>query len=57
MEREPEIKSTPAGTPTRDRKPYSKPTCTSEEIFETSALACGKLPGGGGLCNSVPSAS
>jgi hypothetical protein len=25
------------------RKPYRKPARRSEEIFETSALACGKL--------------
>jgi len=39
------------------RKPYSKPWCVSEKIFETTALACGKLPSGSGLCASVPKAS
>ena len=27
------------------RKPYSKPCLVSEPIYETLALACGKLPG------------
>jgi len=39
------------------RRPYVKPACTSETIFETTALACGKIAGSGGACNSVPSAS
>ena len=36
------------------RKPYAKPNVTSEPIYETLALACGKLPGQGGLCNASP---
>ncbi len=36
------------------RKPYTKPRCTSETIYETLALACGKLPGQGGSCNAAP---
>lgn len=39
------------------RKPYVTPACVSESIFESTALACGKLPGGGGFCNSAPKAS
>jgi hypothetical protein len=39
------------------RKPYSKPACQSEEIFEVTALACGKVPGQSANCNSSPSAS
>jgi hypothetical protein len=39
------------------RKPYSKPQCASEKIFETTALACGKLPSGSGLCSAVPKSS
>ncbi len=57
MEREREIKPPPVDTPTPGKKPYSKPTCTSEKIFETTALACGKVGGQGGLCNAAPSAS
>jgi hypothetical protein len=36
------------------KKPYSKPACVSEEIFETTALACAKRPGQSALCNSGP---
>ncbi|HYN16287.1 MAG TPA: hypothetical protein VES66_10930 [Terriglobales bacterium] len=36
------------------KKPYTKPTCVSEDIFETTALACGKRPGGGGFCAGHP---
>ena len=36
------------------KKPYTKPCCTSEPIYETLALACGKLPGQGGHCNAAP---
>jgi hypothetical protein len=36
------------------KKPYSKPSVTSEPIYETLALACGKLPGQGGVCNAAP---
>jgi hypothetical protein len=36
------------------KKPYSKPSVVSEPIYETLALACGKLPGQGGVCNGAP---
>ncbi len=39
------------------RKPYVKPQCLSEKIFETTALSCGKLPAGGGLCGAAPKSS
>jgi len=32
---------TPPATP-KGKKPYRKPTVSSEPIYETSALACGK---------------
>ena len=38
----------------RPLKPYTKPACVSEQIFETTALACGKQPGRGGACGPVP---
>ena len=47
--------ATPAGT--SRRKPYVKPLCLSEKIFETTALACGKLPAAGGLCSGAPKSS
>ena len=36
------------------KKPYTKPSVVSEPIYETLALACGKLPGQGGICNGSP---
>jgi len=38
----------------RPRKKYAKPAVTSEQIFETTALACGKRPGTGGACIAAP---
>ena len=35
-------------------KAYAKPSVQSEPIYETLALACGKLPGQGGVCNAAP---
>jgi len=37
-----------------EKKPYTKPSVKSEPIYETLALACGKLPGQGGVCNAAP---
>ena len=42
---------TPGGS---GKKPYKKPSIVSEPIYETLALACGKLPGQGGICNGSP---
>jgi hypothetical protein len=36
------------------KKAYVKPRCVSEPIYETLALACGKLPGQGGVCHAAP---
>lgn len=36
------------------KKPYAKPRCISEPIYETLALACGKLPGQGAACHGAP---
>jgi hypothetical protein len=36
------------------KKPYMKPACVSEPIYETLALACGKMPGQQGICHAVP---
>jgi len=36
------------------KKPYARPSVQSEPIYETLALACGKLPGQGGVCNAAP---
>jgi hypothetical protein len=49
--------STATAAATSRRKPYVKPQCLSEKIFETTALACGKLPASGGLCSGAPKSS
>jgi len=36
------------------KKIYEKPSVTSEPIYETLALACGKLPGQGASCIGAP---
>jgi hypothetical protein len=50
----PDRDATKAKGSKKRRKPYVKPACLSEQIFETTALACGKRPGRGGACNAVP---
>jgi hypothetical protein len=47
----------PKGVGRNGRRKYEPPEILSQKVFETTALACGKLPGGGGKCNSKPSAS
>jgi hypothetical protein len=39
------------------KRPYEAPAIVSEQIFETTALACGKLPAQGGKCTARPKAS
>jgi hypothetical protein len=39
------------------KRPYEAPAIASEQIFETTALACGKRPAQGGKCNVRPKAS
>ena len=39
------------------KKPYVKPEVVSEPIYETMALACGKLPGQSFQCNGAPKRS
>lgn len=39
------------------KRKYDPPEILSQEVFETTALACGKLPGGTGKCGSKPKAS
>jgi hypothetical protein len=45
---------TKAASDKKRKKRYVKPACVSEQIFETTALACGKRPGRGGACTAVP---
>ena len=39
------------------KRPYEAPAIVSEQIFETTALACGKVPAQGGKCIGRPKAS
>jgi hypothetical protein len=39
------------------KRPYEAPAIVSEQVFETTALACGKRPAQGGKCNVRPKAS
>jgi hypothetical protein len=39
------------------KRPYEAPAIASEQIFETTALACGKRPAEGGKCIARPKAS
>jgi hypothetical protein len=39
------------------KRPYEAPAIVSERIFETTALACGKVTGGPGKCMGRPKAS
>ena len=34
----------------RGKRKYEPPQIVSQEVFETTALACGKLPSQGGPC-------
>ncbi len=42
--------SEPAGGQAKRKRPYVKPDFRMERVFETNALACGKLRGGGPTC-------
>jgi hypothetical protein len=48
------VQTTKKGALSTRKKPYIKPNCISEPIYETLALACGKLPGQGGTCRGAP---
>ncbi len=39
------------------KRQYEPPEILSEEIFETTALSCGKITGQGGRCSARPRAS
>jgi hypothetical protein len=42
-ERDKKGKRTPSNVPARGRLPYQKPAFRQEGVFETMALACGKI--------------
>lgn len=39
--------------PASEKKPYEKPAFVREQVFETMALACGKMNPTSGPCKSV----
>jgi hypothetical protein len=41
----------------RGKRPYEAPAIVSEQIFETTALACAKVMGAGSMCMGRPKAS
>ena len=41
----------------QSKRPYEAPAIVSEQIFETTALACAKQSGMGGMCMGRPKAS
>lgn len=49
--------ASPAATQDEQRRPYLKPEFRHETVFETMALACGKISGTQGACNSQRNAS
>ena len=45
------------GDPPRRKKPYVKPSFTREGVFETTALACGKIGNSSSTCILVRKSS
>lgn len=39
------------------KRKYEPPEILSQKVFETTALACGKITGSGGKCMSNPKSS
>jgi hypothetical protein len=46
-------RESPPKVTSASKKPYQKPSFRFERIFETMALSCGKLSGGGPQCLTV----
>ena len=42
-----------AGAGQSGKRKYEPPEILSQEVFETTALACGKLPAQGGACRGA----
>ncbi|HEY7056551.1 MAG TPA: hypothetical protein VH458_08515 [Vicinamibacterales bacterium] len=40
-------------SPVSGKKPYQKPSFVREQVFETMALACGKINPTSGICKIV----
>jgi len=52
-----ETNDNPTKTGQTVRKPYQKPTFRTERVFETMALACGKISTTQSQCRSLRKAS
>lgn len=48
----PHEKQTHVAEKADSKKPYRKPEFRFERVFETAALACGKIAGTSAICNS-----
>lgn len=46
------VSPTEAEPPVRSRKPYVKPAFRFDRVFETTALACGKVTATQGQCKA-----
>lgn len=46
----PSRKTSDSEPPATEKKAYEKPSFVREEVFETMALACGKVSPSSGLC-------
>jgi hypothetical protein len=51
-ERDTKQKRTPSNAPARGKLPYQKPAFRHEGVFETMALACGKISNTQSQCHS-----
>ncbi len=54
---QPDKQATEIEPGTQPKKPYHKPARRREQVFETSALHCGKIAGTQGQCNSFKKTS
>jgi hypothetical protein len=52
-ERDTKRKRTPSSAPAKGKRPYQKPAFRQEGVFETMALACGKISSTQAQCRSL----
>ena len=50
---EPDDRNSEARAGQSRKRKYEPPEILSQEVFETTALACGKLPAQGGACRGA----
>ena len=51
------LQAEPESEPTSAKRPYVKPAFRHEQVFETMALACGKIDPTQGQCKTVKKTS